>query len=72
MLETYKVTGEWFGRLEELVEDIEDKGYEVLDSNAEYITFIDPEGDGTEYVAYLGGTERTIYIRRIEENSKTN
>lgn len=66
MIETYENTGEWFGRLEELVEDIEDKGYEVLESNAEYITFV-AKDDDTEYVAYLGGTERTIYISRIKE-----
>ncbi len=66
MIGTYEMTGEWFGKLEELVEDIEEKGYEVLDSNREYISFVDPEED-TEYVAYLGGTERTIYISRIEE-----
>ncbi len=65
MIETYEVTGEWFGGLEELVEYITEKGYEVLESNREYITFEDDEE--TQYVAYLGGTERTIYIERIEE-----
>lgn len=67
MIGTYEITGEWFGRLEELVEDIEEKGYEVLDANREYVAFSDPEDDDTEYVAYLGGTERTIYIDRIKE-----
>lgn len=43
------------------------KGYEVLSSNREYISFIDPEDDDTEYIAYIGGTERTVYIDRIKE-----
>ncbi len=67
MIGTYEITGEWFGRLEELVEDIEEKGYEVLEANREYVSFSDPEDEDTEYVAYLGGTEKTIYIDRIEE-----
>ncbi len=67
MIKAYEESGEWFGRLEELVEDIEEKGYEVLDSNREYISFIDPEDEDTEYVAYIGGTERTVYIDRIQE-----
>lgn len=68
MVATYEITGEWYGRLEDLIEDIEDKGYKVLESNREYVTFVDPDSDeDTEYVAYLGGTERTIYIDRVEE-----
>ena len=58
MIGTYEITGEWFGRLEE--------GYEVLESNREYISFVDPDDD-SEYVAYLGGTARTIYISEIKE-----
>lgn len=65
MVEAYEVTGEWFVSVEELVDDITEKGYEVLDSNREYITFEDE--DENQFTAYLGGTERTIYIERIEE-----
>lgn len=64
-IKTYEESGEWFGRLEELVEDIEDQGYEVEESNSEYISFSD--SDDNEYVAYLAGTERTIYIDHIKE-----
>ena len=67
MIKAYEESGEWFGRLEELVEDMEEKGCEILDSNREYISFIDPEDEDTEYVAYIGGTERTVYIDRIKE-----
>ena len=66
MIGTYEITGEWFGRLEEVVDYIEEEGYEVLESNREYISFVDPDDD-SEYVAYLGGTARTIYISEIKE-----
>lgn len=65
MVGTYEITGEWFASLEELEEYITEQGYEVLDGNREYITFEDK--DENQYAAYLGGTERTIYIERIEE-----
>lgn len=65
MIRSYEETGEWFGRIEEVVEDIRDQGYEVEESNREYITFSDDEDN--EFIAYLGGTERTIYIDRVEE-----
>lgn len=68
MIEAYEITGEWYGRLEELVEDIQEQGYEILETSSEYVSFYDPEtDDDKEYVAYLGGTERTIYIDHIEE-----
>ena len=38
MIGTYEITGEWFGRLEEVVDYIEEEGYEVLESNREYIS----------------------------------
>ena len=44
----------------------DEEGYEVLESNREYISFVDPDDD-SEYVAYLGGTARTIYISEIKE-----
>lgn len=68
MIGTYYITGEWWGRLEEVVEDIEEKGFEVVEYNSEWITFVDPDGDDDKsYMAYLGGIGRTIYIERIEE-----
>lgn len=63
MVEAYEITGEWFGRLEELVEYIEES-YEVEEYNREYVEFYDEE---KTCIAYLGGTERTIYIERIDE-----
>ena len=54
--------------MEELEESIEEEGYEILESNREYITFTNTDSDeDTQYVAYLGGTERTITVERIKE-----
>ena len=58
----------WWGRLEELVEEIEDMGYEVLEQNREYITCWSEDDDSDEqYQIRLGGTERTIIVEEIEE-----
>lgn len=54
----------WYARLNELVEDIENLGYEVLESCAEYIVFADDEDN--QYIARLGGTPRTIIICSVE------
>ena len=62
-VKTYAESGEWFGRIEELVEEIEENGYEVLEANAESVTFEDD--DEEQYVAC--GTERTMYIESIRE-----
>lgn len=64
-VKTYAESGEWFGRIEELVEEIEENGYEVLEANAESVTFEDD--DEEQYVACVGGTERTMYIESIRE-----
>lgn len=63
-----KLEGSWFGRLEELVEEIEEIGLEVVEANAEYIVCMDPEEDeDTECRINLAGTETTITIKSIEE-----
>jgi hypothetical protein len=67
MIANYEITGEWFGRLNDVVEYIEENGYKVEECNAEYITFYNEDDDDTEYVARLGGTPRTIYIESIKE-----
>ena len=45
--------------------EIEENGYEVLEANAESVTFEDD--DEEQYVACVGGTERTMYIESIRE-----
>ena len=54
---------DWYGRLNDIVEDLQEHGFEVLTSNAEWI---DVSKDDKEYVLKLGGTERTITIDKIE------
>lgn len=65
MIGTYEITGEWFGRLEDIASYIEDEGYTVSYTDCENISFYDE--DDNEYVAKIGGTGRTLYIDRIEE-----
>lgn len=60
-----QLQGQFWTRLDELVEDIEDTGVEVVDSNREYIEVV--YEDEETYVIRLGGTERTIVIDKIEE-----
>ena len=55
-----KLEGEFWTRLPELVEDIEDLGYEVLDSNNEYV--IVSWEDDKELQIYIGGTSRTMTL----------
>lgn len=63
-----KFANDWYGRMEDLEEAIREEGYEILDANREYIDFVNPESDDdTQYVAHLGGTERTITVERVEE-----
>ena len=58
----------WYGRLEELLEDIEEAGFKVEEANREYITASYEEEDETVYIDIrLGGTERTITVDRITE-----
>lgn len=67
MLATHDLTGEWFSDLGEMVEDIIEKGYEVLEANRECIVVQALEEEDVQYILTLGGTERTIYIADIEE-----
>lgn len=57
----------WYGRLDDMKEDIEELGYEVIEMNREYISCYSEEEDDTEYVIKLGGTERTIIAESIRE-----
>lgn len=56
-----KLNGEFWTRLPELVEDVEEQGFEVVDSNSEYIV-VSPENSDTEVQIYLGGTSRTMTL----------
>lgn len=55
---------QFWTRLDEMVEDIEEYGCEVLGSNDEYIVICNPDED-EETVLYLGHANTTIWIERI-------
>ena len=58
----------WYGRLEDLVEEIEELGLDVEESNMEYITASYEDDDETVFVDIrIGGTERTIAVESIRE-----
>jgi hypothetical protein len=68
MIKTYGESGEWFLTVEDIKDYIEDEGYEVIDINREQVVFVDPDDDDDiEYVASIGGTERTMYIENVTE-----
>ena len=55
---------DWYGRLDDIIEDLKNNGFAVLNATNEFIDVSD-END-KEYVLKLGGTERTITINKIE------
>lgn len=55
---------DWYGRLDDIIEDLKNNGFDVLNATNEFIDVSD-END-KEYVLKLGGTERTITINKIE------
>ena len=68
MMEKIENINGWYGRREELVEDLEDMGLEVLESNAECIVVAFQEGgEDVQIQITLGGTESTIVISDVEE-----
>ena len=58
---------EFWTRLEELVEHLEECGQNVLEANDEYIVCTDKdEEDAEESILYLGHANKTIWVDRIE------
>ena len=56
---------EFWTRLEEMVEDIEEYGYRVLEANDEYVVVEnDTADDEDEVILYLGHANSTIWIDR--------
>lgn len=62
-----KLEGNFWTRLDELVEEIKEIGWTVEEANREYIVVSTEEELGaTTAQIILGGTERTIVIASIE------
>ncbi len=60
-----ELMGQFWTRLNEMVDDIVDMGLEVLEANDEYIVVADD--DEEETVLYLGLANSTRWIERIKE-----
>lgn len=58
----------WYGRLNEIGEDIEELGLDVDEINGEYIIVhaAEPDGEDVYCKITLGGTERTISLEKFE------
>ncbi len=58
----------WYGRLNEIGEDIEELGLDVDEINGEYIVVhaTEPDGEDAYCKIRLGGTERTISLEKFE------
>ena len=56
---------DFWTRLEEMVEDIQEYGYRVLEANDEYIVVEnDTDDEDEETILYLGHANTTIWIER--------
>lgn len=68
MVGTYELTGEWFGRFDDVVDYITKEGFDVIDIIAgELICFFDTD-ERIEYVAKVVNVGRSTYIiSKIEE-----
>ena len=60
---SFSFLDDWYGRLEDIIEDLKEHGFSVLNATSEWI---DVEKDEKEYVIKLDGTSRTITIKSIE------
>lgn len=58
----------WYGRLNEVAEDIEELGLDIDEINGEYIIVhaTEPDGEDAYCKIRLGGTERTISLETFE------
>lgn len=60
------MTHDFWTDLDEMVEDIEEYGYKVLEVNGEYIVVDNDSADEEEeIILYLGHANRTIWIESI-------
>ncbi len=66
ILKLEELKNDWYGRLEDLTEEIEERNFEIYEATTEYISCASKETDA-EYIIRLGGTERTITIESIRE-----
>lgn len=57
----------WFSRMEELVEELEDLGLEVLEANREYVVAsYEEDEEDVQLILNIGGTGNTIIITSVD------
>lgn len=59
--------GEFWTVRQELIEELEEMEFDIVEENAEYISVTTEAEEDIEYVIHLAGTERTIVVDYIEE-----
>ena len=60
---------DWWRDMDELEKDLEDAGYEIVDSCRLYVEVFGGENetkDDIHYTLYLGGTDHTVIVEKIE------
>jgi len=66
--EIERIKNNWYSRIEDLIEEIEEAGMDVEEVNAEYITVsYEEDGEDVQVEFFLGGTERTITVEDVKE-----
>ena len=62
------VCGDFWTRLNELVDDVEDMGYPVEDACEEYIVIRESEDEDSQpYILYLGHANSTMWVESIKK-----
>lgn len=64
------LNGEFFTRLDDLTNSLEEEGFGILEANREYVVVDYHDEDTDEYVQvqlHIGGTERTMIVESYEE-----
>lgn len=60
-----EVRGMWWTRFEEMNEDLEELGYEIVDSCGERVWVVDPSEEDVEIVLRIGQANTTIWIEDV-------
>lgn len=62
------MSGKFWTRQNEMVEELEELDYEVTEINGEYAAVIDlHDEDEAEYILYLGHANSTMWVERVRE-----
>ena len=60
------VARSFWTRLDEMIEELEYLGYDVVEANGEYVSIIaDEDDEDAEYILYLGYANTTMWVTRV-------